>query len=284
MELTFLGTGAATGFPLPFCRCAACRAAAAAGGPSLRRRSSAVVNGELLLDLGPDLTDAAYAGWVDMSALRYWVQTHAHSDHFCAGHLVVRLAEYAPEDVPPLQLAATAECVSAMGPMAAAEEAGVDLWNPAWQQALGLTVSPTAPGQPVRMGRYTVTALPAAHDPTAGAAIYLVDDGDTVLLYGLDTGPPPRESWALLKALAPRLDAVVLDHTYGPNVVGEGHMNAQQVAEAVYRLKEEGLADERTRFFASHISHEGNPAHPQLAEYARQHGYEAAWDGLRVVL
>jgi len=34
------------------------------------------------------------------------------------------------------------------------------------------------------------------------------------------------------------------------------------------------------RIFATHIAHEGNPAHPDLVVFARQHGYDVAYDGL----
>ncbi len=71
MTLTFLGTGAAdwNGFD-----------------PALgfrRRFSSALVNGDLLLDPGPDVFDAARTFSVDLSGVRRVLVTHEHADHFC---------------------------------------------------------------------------------------------------------------------------------------------------------------------------------------------------------
>jgi phosphoribosyl 1,2-cyclic phosphate phosphodiesterase len=57
-------------------------------------------------------------------------------------------------------------------------------------------------------------------------------------------------------------------------------MSAHQVIDHVARMRGEGLMKTNARAFATHIAHEGNPAHPELAEFARQHGYEVAYDGL----
>ena len=59
MELLFLGTGAAQGYPAIFCRCENCEAARQRGGRSIRRRSALLVNDDLLLDFGPDVMAAA---------------------------------------------------------------------------------------------------------------------------------------------------------------------------------------------------------------------------------
>lgn len=75
---------------------------------------------------------------------------------------------------------------------------------------------------------------------------------------------------------------VILDHTYGPDEPGSDHLNARQFIEYVARMREEGLLAENARAFATHIAHEGNPAHPALADFAARHGYEVAYDGLTV--
>src|ERR1700680_3510978 len=59
MKLRFLGTAASEGYPDAFCDCANCRRAREVRGRSLRRRSAALVNDDLLIDFGPDLMAAA---------------------------------------------------------------------------------------------------------------------------------------------------------------------------------------------------------------------------------
>ena len=57
-------------------------------------------------------------------------------------------------------------------------------------------------------------------------------------------------------------------------------MCAHQVVEHATRLRDEGLLTRTARVFATHIAHEGNPAHSALADCASQHNYEIAYDGL----
>jgi phosphoribosyl 1,2-cyclic phosphate phosphodiesterase len=45
-------------------------------------------------------------------------------------------------------------------------------------------------------------------------------------------------------------------------------------------MRAEGVLRPNGRVFATHIAHEGNPAHPDLAAFAKHHGYEVAYDGL----
>ena len=94
MHLTFLGTGAATASPLPFCNCACCAAARREGGKNIRRRSSLLVGDELLIDLGPDTVQAAFRLGLDLRRVHTLLVTHAHADHFDPGHLCTRLRAY----------------------------------------------------------------------------------------------------------------------------------------------------------------------------------------------
>lgn len=60
MIITFLGTAAANAFPEAFCKCENCAKAWALRGPSLRERSAALINDDLLIDLGPDIMTASH--------------------------------------------------------------------------------------------------------------------------------------------------------------------------------------------------------------------------------
>ncbi len=53
----------------------------------------------MLIDLGPDAVNACMEYNVDISAIKYILQTHAYSDHFDAGHLITRHKDYACENV-----------------------------------------------------------------------------------------------------------------------------------------------------------------------------------------
>ena len=103
MQITFLGTGAATAVPLPFCSCPTCRAAREQGGKDLRTRSALLINDDLLIDCGADAVSLAHRLGKDLTRVRTLLVTHAHGDHFDPGHLVTRMPEYGCADTPPLQ-------------------------------------------------------------------------------------------------------------------------------------------------------------------------------------
>ena len=82
MELLLLGTGAADGIPAYFAESRLSSLARENGGKDLRLRSSALIDGKLKIDFGPDTLAQCYkfklnpAEWTDI------VFTHSHDDHF----------------------------------------------------------------------------------------------------------------------------------------------------------------------------------------------------------
>jgi adenosylcobinamide kinase/adenosylcobinamide-phosphate guanylyltransferase len=73
MKIRFLGTGAAD-WP----------AKKPADAAEFRRLSSALIDGVLLIDPGPDVPDALARFGKDPTAIRTVLFTHRHGDHFCA--------------------------------------------------------------------------------------------------------------------------------------------------------------------------------------------------------
>ena len=70
MKIFYLGTGAADWTPDD------------AENPEYRRNSSALINGELLIDPGPCVPEALGTFGIDISNIRYVINTHPHSDHY----------------------------------------------------------------------------------------------------------------------------------------------------------------------------------------------------------
>lgn len=283
MQLTFLGTAAATALPLPFCNCPACQAARAQGDKDLRVRSSLLVNGDLLLDLGPDAPSSAARLGLSLGSLRYLLQTHGHSDHFDPSHLVTRLDEYAASGLSMLTLCCSLPTAQALDAALVREEPGASVQSPAWQTRLHLRYREAQPGKAFALGRYRVLPLPSAHDTSGGSLLYAIYDGKTSILYATDTLPFDAKLWALLRSWAHPFSCAILDHTYGPGVQGGGHMNADQVAETARLLRAHRLLTKDGRVLATHLSHEGNPPHEALSAWAAERGYEVAYDGLSLI-
>jgi len=282
MRLTFLGTGAAEGYPNAFCRCARCERARVLGGPSLRKRSAALINDDLLIDLGPDLMAASLLRGRSLAAVRYCLQTHAHADHLDPSHFLARSPEYGVPDAPRLQFYASNATARRAARALENDLAPAGLLDPATGERLNLMIHRIEPLQSFVAGPYRVTAFPANHDPSVEPLLYAIHTEGRTIFYGTDTAALPEETWRAFHRFGHRFDVVILDHTCGPDEAGTDHLSAREVIEHAARMREENLLAPGARVLATHIAHAGNPVHPELAAFAAEHGYEVAYDGLVV--
>jgi phosphoribosyl 1,2-cyclic phosphate phosphodiesterase len=280
MLLTFLGTAASEGYPDAFCACANCQAARALGGPSLRKRSAALLDDDLLVDLGPDLMAAAQIHATPLDRIRYCLQTHDHHDHLDSSHFLSRSAFSGVTTAPLMEwfassvsLAKATERLSLHGTLGTLADAEVE-------QRLNLRFRQIAPGQRFDAGPYRILAVPASHAPEA--MLFLIERDGRRLFYATDTGPLSEAAWELLATNGGLIHVVALDHTFGTKDRSTGHLNADQFCEQIDRMRALGLLASDARIFAHHLGHHSNPPHPDLMAFAAARGYEAAYDGLRV--
>lgn len=282
MEITFLGTAASEGYPNPFCGCGNCDRARARGGPNLRKRSAAVIDGQLVIDLGPDLMSASHLHRQPLAGMRYALQTHEHADHLDPSLLTAR-SPLCQAETGWLSFYATQGALN----LAAAEIGHLPpggLRDAAVAERLKLHAVAIEPCQTLRIGPYRVSVVPATHDPRLRAVLYAIERDGRALFYGTDTGPLPEDAWQLLRQAGWRFSVVILDHTFGLRERGTGHMNAEQVIEQMARFRAEDLLADDARFFAHHLAHHSNPDHEALTALAAGHGYAVAYDGLTVVV
>src|SRR5450631_465234 len=106
MEILLIGTGAADGWPNPFCSCASCTGALAAG--EVRGQTSALLDGRLMLDCGPEAPRAALRCSVTLAGVRHLLLTHSHPDHAGPAAALFRSWARCPE---PLDLVGPAEAL-----------------------------------------------------------------------------------------------------------------------------------------------------------------------------
>ena len=282
MNITFLGTSAANAFPEAFCQCSNCTQARHLGGPSLRKRSAALLNDDLLIDLGPDIMAAAQMHNCPLTNVRYCLQTHPHADHLDLSHLLSRSPPYGVVGAPRLHFYASPETLQRANQTFERDLADCSLLNPAVADELNIQIHTVEPLMPFTIGPYRVIAFPANHAPEMGALLYAIEADGHSIFYGTDTATLFEETWQGFHQHKLKFDIVVLAQTYGPDEPGSDHLSAHQLIEHVARMRAEGLLATNARVFATHIAHEGNPPHPALAEFAAQHRYEIAYDGLTV--
>jgi phosphoribosyl 1,2-cyclic phosphate phosphodiesterase len=282
MQLAFLGTSAANAFPEAFCSCPNCLQARSLGGPSLRRRASVLVDDALLIDLGPDLHPACQAMGLSLANVRWCLQTHAHADHLDPSHFLSRSPGYGVTAAPRLHFYASQASLQEAARLLERDFGPAGFLAPATGDLLNLELHPVESFQTFQAGPYRVTAFPANHDPSVEPLLYAFEAAGRTIFYGTDTAALAEETWQAFHRLGLRFDLAILDHTYGPHQPGSDHLSARDVIEHTRRLREEKLLAPDGRVIATHIAHEGNPAHPELAEFAALNGYEVAWDGLIV--
>ena len=282
MILTFLGTAAANAYPEAFCQCANCEKARVLGGRSLRKRSAAMINDDLLIDLGPDIMTASNQHRRPLTGVGYCLQTHGHADHLDASHLLSRSPAYGVVGAPRLHFYASPGTLRVLAARLGDDCAPDSLLGPETGRRLNLEVHPVEALQTFTAGRYRVTTFPASHDPAVEPLLYAIQAEERCIFYGTDTDVLPEETWQGFQRHKLKFDLVILDHTYGTLKNGADHMSAEQLMEQAARMRAEGLLTDEARVLATHIAHDGNPPHPELAAQAEGNGYEIAYDGLTV--
>lgn len=252
MRVHLLGTGSADRWPNPFCACARCAWAREHG--QLRSRTSALVDGSLLVDPGPDIGDRG----TDLSGVRTVLITHGHPDHLDPAFLLAWTWAHASSlDVagPPEAIARCRPWVGPRAPVRFREVHAGDSWD---------------------AGRLRIRALPAAHSTTGGhrhdgtAVLYEVT-GAASLLYATDTAALPHGD------LRGPYDLVLLEETFGDVTDhGTAHLDLPAFGREVARLRADGRLTAEGRVVAVHLSHH-NP--PDVSERLRGIGAEVVPDG-----
>ena len=276
MLVTVLGTASADGWPNPFCRCASCTWARRSG--TLRAQTSALVDGVLLCDAGPDTARQATAAGTDLADVAALLIGHGHDDHVHPPLLLWRAWAHRRD---PLLVA---------GPTGALDR--LREWCGPDDPVRWLPVEPGARFDvDTLQGRYRVTAAAAGHrtpghpdgaDPWAEEALlYLVTGPDGArLLYGTDTGPLPSATIETLRGTA--ADLVLLEETFGDHDGhGTGHLDLTTFPRALADLRAAGAIDGRAAVVAVHLSHH-NPPGPELDRRLGAWGATTVPDGARL--
>lgn len=267
MQINFLGTGAPEGNPSPFCDCENCQYVRKTKRRNIRLQSSLLVDNELLIDFGPDVTRMFNNNGKSMSKLKWILVTHCHFDHFCGGNFFNRLIGPRTKSISDLHI---------YGPERIKEISADWLVKPEEQKVF---LHSTKPFQTFMLGKYTIKTFAITQNDTfSGIGMYFViSDGKKTLLYAVDTYSLPEKNWQAMKGL--RIDTVILDETFGledpPN---KDHHNIPLYVETVRRLKIEGYTHKKTTYYTQHMSHH-NPPHDKLTSIMKRYAIHVPYDG-----
>jgi adenosylcobinamide kinase/adenosylcobinamide-phosphate guanylyltransferase len=257
-----LGSGAADGWPNPFCRCGSCGEQRRLG--VLRGPTAALLDGHVLLDCGAATVQAAARLGVALDAVDTILVTHAHPDH-CSPEVLLWQAWARPPR--PLTLAGPPSVLDAVAP-----------WLGPGSEVRTVALHP---GDVVRLGDIVVRPVRAAHEVETVLLDVETRAGHR-LLYATDTGPLPPDA---LSALAGRAyDLVLLEETFGHHTAhGTLHHDLTAFAATLSTLRASGAVTAATDVRAVHLGHH-NPPEPALAAALATLGAAPARDGQRLTL
>lgn len=282
MKLRFLGTSAAGGFPNPHCRCENCMTAREAGGPSIRMMCSAMIDDDLFIDLGPDVSAACLRFDIDLANVRWTLQTHSHGDHLLPVHAAARAASWAAKGAQPMEWFVNSHSIETIlaGNTKSLQKLSMVIDDDA---PASLTLRTINPWQELEMGPYRVLTIPANHASAINPMLFAIEKDGRKLLYGSDTSCLPEDIWPEVARRGWAFDVVIFDHNDGftrPN--SPTHMGSEAVLAEYAKMRDLGIVNDSTRLYGTHIAHHSNSTHEVEDARAGEFGYQIAHDGMIV--
>ena len=243
----------------------------------LRRFSSVLINGGLLIDPGPHIFHFAqsfgrqnlYADVTDV------LLTHSHADHFSP---------------------ATLACLAQNGPVTLWADGAVRVLlekNEACAAALAegrLRFRAVPLWEAVCAGGYEVTALAANHATgladEAPRHLCIRTPGGKSIYYGCDGAWLLNRTWKALRAH--RFDLMVMDGTIGDGVHGDErifeHSSLEMVRAMCATFRQSGVVREDGTLCVSHLARTLHGPHTEVEAAMAPDGIQVACDGLVIEL
>lgn len=278
MEIQYLGTAAAEGFPAVFCNCAYCKAARANLIREWRSRSQMLIDRRLLVDFPSDSYLHAMRAGIDLSAVRTLLVTHSHTDHFYAEEFVNRGYKFAEGMLSAeLDLYGNSEVLAVYREGTRREMRA--------EVAETIRLHEVKPFTCFAADGYDIAVLPANHTPKEQALLYILR-GDKTLFYLNDTGLPSEECYRFLADHGFVADMVSFDCTFADTVGphSERHMGFAENEIVRNKLTEYRVIHSNTKYYVTHFSHNSAPLRDRLEREAARRGFIAAYDGLTVTI
>lgn len=271
LSIHFLGTGAAEGFPNPFCLCDACVAARELGGENIRSRTSVLIDNVLLMDFTTDYVHQAITQDMDLTEIQELLITNAHEHNFNTADFYNRITWFA-HDISVLDVYGSSDVTERLSVSLPDEQVGVRF-----------SFNEVEAFEEAKLETATIVPLAADHVPPKHALwdtpyMYFIERKGKKILYGNDTGWFPDETWDWLKGI----DVAILNNAFGYNEDknSENYMSIETVIETQKRLKEENMIAEDGVIVVTNFSHDSGLMHDELVEIYESYGIIVAYDGM----
>lgn len=276
MKFTMLGTAAYERVPSMFCNCEVCRQAMKLCGKNLRSDTQALIDDNILIDIGLDTYHNFLRCGVNFaSQIEHILITHSHIDHFFLEELQMKTNSYNAKGTNlAMTLYGSAECKELY-------EKSVE--NPT------LKFQAVKPYEKFSVGKYTALALPAIHS-RCEAFVYIITDGTSTVFYSLDTEILADEVYGYLSASGLKFNAVFADCCFGWLPVERPKTHMSLIGNQIHRdkLVEAGVVNADTKWYLTHFSHNGlfkdgiPMSHEDMSADAEKYGMLVAYDGMKI--
>ncbi len=275
MEIQYLGTAAAEGWPALFCDCEICRHARLVRGKDLRTRTQSMIDGKLLIDFPPDSYTHALYNSLQLGKIQHLLITHSHMDHFFPVELIHRHEHFGHNAEGKLHVYGNEAVEKAFYDAVLIDRFKAHPLDDA------VEFIRIAPFQDFIADGYHIIPVRADHDKRETCLIYIIERDGKCMLYGHDTGIDlDREAWDCI--YSHKYQLVSMDATMGKKQTDRYHMGLPDGIRFVQTLEEKGCIGKDTWKVINHFSHNGEMTHDDLERFAESHGLIAAYDGMKL--
>ena len=266
MEITFLGTSAGEEYPGIWCECENCGKARKWGGKNIRRNSSLVLDGDVMLDMGKTAHIQAERFGLNLRGLETLLVTHSHKDHFNTHTLWTRCAAFPPPSL--LNIFGSKQVYDTL---LSNDRYDGNHWE--------VSFTAVEPFKKYLAKNLEIYCLDGNHgDGQTRAVNYIITRSNRTFLYLTDTGWPFGETLeALLKF---KYDFIITEGTSGFGEYSGGHMNFDKNLELLEFFNQNKLWKNTPDYYVTHVAPHWCPPHDEYAPVLAEHGLTLAYDGL----
>ena len=270
-----------------YCRCESCLYVREHGGKDVRTRSSFRIGTSYQIDLNMDTNWQMHRLGIDMYDIEHLFITHTHTDHFQFEEIVAKSMSVETNGRPlNIYMSEPAKIWLERLFFSMYSE---EMYAKKSQHLRGhYHIHGVKYFYTYRIGELVVETLKSSHrvrgsDEFAMNYLFRFPDGRH-LLYALDTGWYPEETWSFLRGR--HVDILILDCTFGARTdrpeYPQGHLDNRSFFKVLERMAKIQFIDTHTQVFATHINPHQGLFHDGLQQQLNKSNFQVtvAYDGL----